>query len=427
MISYCSTKNHTKLFSSYECLKMGLAPDGGLFVPSSYPQVDLEIFSQITSFTDFSYKLLYPFFADDYSEEEFKQVVDSSLNFEIPYKKINEDSGFLELFHGPTAAFKDVGARFLASLFEVKGEEIVILVATSGDTGGAVASAFDGKKNAKVAILFPNSGVSPLQEMQLTCWGDNILSLKVEGVFDDCQAAVKHLITSYKEQERFNITSANSISIGRLLPQATYYAYHSLLYYKEHGVAPNFIVPTGNMGNVMACIYAYKWGFPIGDIYAVTNSNDVVPEYFNTHEYLPMKSIKTFANAMDVGNPSNFERYNEVELIDSEIFSKVKSFAVSDEHILEGIQVARKDLGIEICPHTATAYYIYKKHKIDNAIVVATAHPAKFQEVLHLVNIDNIKVPDSLSELKNKKTSVVEVFYDIAKIEIEINDFLENN
>ena len=384
-----------------QALSQGLSAEGGLFIPVEIKPVNLTM----DTLPEVAKALLKPFFQDDVLAEHLTGICEQAFDFPCTLTSITKELSHLELFHGPTAAFKDYGARFLARCYSLLEQERIILVATSGDTGGAVAAAFDGVKNTKVVVLYPKGGVSPLQEHQLTCWSDNILSVRIDGTFDDCQKLVKEAFVDSHFKNDYHLTSANSINVGRLLPQMTYYAYSSLQYQQANKVKPNYIIPTGNMGNAMGCFWAKAAGLPIGNIYLTTNANDTIPLAMKSGQLIAKPSVKTLANAMDVGLPSNYERYqnlaNDTDRYDC------KSFSVSDNEIEQAMKSAYGDHRLSLCPHSATAYHLWKKEKITNAIMVGTAHPAKFQEVSKQAGIAT-ELPQSLQLILKKKVSVID-------------------
>ena len=299
-------------------IMQGLADDGGLFVPDALPAIDPDSIDG-ESLAEIAAQLLAPFFAGSDLESDLGAICRDALDFPVVLRDLSdapERLAVLELFHGPTAAFKDVGARFLAAVMErtlpgISGSDkrpVTILVATSGDTGGAVAAAFHRRENIRVAVFFPRGQVSPRQQHQLCCWGDNVRSFEVNGTFDDCQALVKAAMANEELAGRFRFSSANSINIGRLLPQSTYYADASLRHFRRTGNKPGFIIPTGNLGNALACVMAREMGLPIGPIILATNANRTISDYFETLKWLPRPSVQTLASAMDVGDPSNMER-----------------------------------------------------------------------------------------------------------------------
>jgi threonine synthase len=301
-----------------------------------------------------------------------------------------------------------LGAQFLANFFEsqlaVSGGK-TILVATSGDTGGAVAAAFWKKKNIAVKILFPEDGVSDLQKQQLTCWGKNIESFAVKGSFDDCQAMVKEAFGDRELQDKYHLSSANSINIGRLLPQMTFYFTASAEYLKVTGKVPNFIIPTGNLGNAQACFYARKMGAPIGEVIMATNANNTIPQYFSTGVWEPGETISTLANAMDVAKPSNYERLFALHNDLDSLAAGAKSISVSDEKIKKSIKAVWDKYGMIICPHTATGFVAKEELDIDHAIIVATAHGAKFSSIIKPILGQEIALPESLSKLLKMESS----------------------
>ena len=318
----------------------------------------------------------------------------------------------LELFHGPTAAFKDVGARFLAAVMEqalpslapADSRPLTILVATSGDTGGAVAAAFHRRRGMRVGVLFPKGQVSPRQKHQLTCWSDNVRSFEVNGTFDDCQSLVKSAFTDPSLNERHRLSAANSINLGRLLPQVVYHAAASLRHWRSEHRPANFIVPTGNLGNAMACVWARAMGMPIGDIILATNANRVLPEFLATGDWQPRPSIQTLASAMDVGNPSNMERLRHLLPDFAELRSSVEAYPVGDAAIRQQIAFDYERLGRVWCPHTATGFNVYDQLPLSRCseaswIVVATAHPAKFDNIVEPATGISVPVPPALAAL----------------------------
>ncbi|MBT5093474.1 MAG: threonine synthase, partial [Halobacteriovoraceae bacterium] len=315
----------------------------------------------------------------------------------------------------PTAAFKDFGARFLAfamsAIIEAKDQrERTILVATSGDTGGAVASAFHKRPGIKVAILYPEGLVSPRQEKQLTCWGDNIVAFKVAGTFDDCQALVKEAFNNSQLREQFGLTSANSINLGRVLPQMAYHAFSSSKFKEERNLIPTLIIPTGNLGNAVGAFWAKRMGSPIANIVLATNANKALPVYFDSGKYKERKSVATLANAMDVGAPSNMERL--LHLIPSlEELQKISaSYSVSDEEISETISQFYREQELILCPHTAVAMKVWQEHyPTVPSILSATAHPAKFESIVEPLIGQQIPLPAVLQNLIAKNSTALAI------------------
>lgn len=387
---YISTLGKTEPVDFKTALLKGLAPDGGLFMPESIPPLDpAEILRLSRDFHALSFKVLQPFIGDKIPEEDLKTIIQDAFNFPVPLTPLGDDITLVELFHGPTFAFKDFAARFMARTMSyfLRDTELTILVATSGDTGSAIGNAYWGLPNIQVRILYPSGKVSPLQEKQLTTMGGNIGAFEVEGTFDDCQRLVKAAFMDEDLNKKRNLSSANSINIGRLLPQATYYAFAFGQVMSDQPTT-QVCVPSGNFGNLTAGLMAKRMGIPIPQFIAATNANTVVPEYLQSGEYKPRPSVKTLANAMDVGDPSNFSRmrflYNDsVEAMRRDIIG----FSVTDDEIRATIRATFENAGIVIDPHTAVgvkATQKYRKATGDNrpTLVMSTAHPAKFMEIV---------------------------------------------
>ena len=313
-MQFISTRTPEHAATLSQALVRGLAPDGGLYVPERFPLLNAADFDGLTKMVAVAPCFLAPFFEDDPLGAELSAIAGEAFDFALPIVPLAtaDDASVLELFHGPTSAFKDFGARFLAAcvgrLKRDPRRPLTILVATSGDTGGAVAAAFHGRPGIEVVVLYPRGLVAPRQELQLTCWGGNVRSLSVAGTFDDCQRLVKAAFADRALSARRELSSANSINVGRLLPQACYYAQASLAGWRRTGRLVNFIVPSGNLGNALAAVWARRIGLPIGELVLSFNANHTVPEYLASGEWRPRPSIATLASAMDVGNPSNMER-----------------------------------------------------------------------------------------------------------------------
>jgi threonine synthase len=411
-----------------EALVKGIADDGGLFLPEAMPEFSVADFDGANSIGDVARILLRPFFKGSALLVDLDRIIAETYRFAIPLTDISSASGdaaLLELYHGPTAAFKDVGAGFLAAcLTRLEGSEetpLTILVATSGDTGGAVAAAFDGKPGMRVVVLFPNGRVSERQEHQLTCWSDNVLSLSVQGEFDDCQDLVKAALADKSLTARYRFSSANSINIGRLLPQSIYYAYASLTHFRKTGRKPGFVIPTGNLGNGVACIIAREIGLPIGPIVLATNANRTIPDYFESLQWLPRASKQTLASAMDVGNPSNMERLRGL-IGDADVLREQLSVAsVDDAQIESQIIKDYADFGFATCPHTATATFTWD-HIEDSVrdandwILVATAHAAKFETIVEPLIGDAVPLPDVLAQILSRPSRFVSIKPDLAAL-----------
>ena len=409
-MQYQSTRDPAHRAGLGDAIAQGLAPDGGLYVPTALPRLGLEAFDGAADLRAVAKVLLRPFAAGDRMAEQLPGIVDDAFNFPVPLEDVpasKEPLSVLELFHGPTAAFKDFGARFLAATLERlprrDPRRLTILVATSGDTGGAVAAAFHQRPWVDVVVLYPKGLVSPRQEKQLACWGGNVRTLAVAGSFDDCQRMVKDAFVDVELGRELRLSSANSINVGRLLPQMAYYAVSSLELYRREGRKPNYIVPSGNLGNVAACLWARHVGLPIGEVLLATNANLTVPDYLRTGEWRPRPSLATLASAMDVGNPSNMERlrwlFGDVEGL-REQFS---AHPVGDDDIRATIRRDHRELAWTWCPHTPTAASVYRnlpaERRAERWVLVATAHPAKFNDVVEPLISATVPVPPALMEL----------------------------
>jgi len=389
----------------------GLAPDGGLYVPRRLPALDLAGLGELSRLPDIAALALGGFFEGDALAPDVAAITSAALDLPVPTTAVEgtDDALFaLELYHGPTAAFKDFGARFLAETLERlearAASPLTILVATSGDTGGAVAAAFHGRPWVRVVILYPKGLVSPRQEQQLTCWGDNIVSLRVDGTFDDCQRMVKEAFVDAELARRHRFSSANSINIGRLLPQMTYYVASSLDVQRRTGARASFIIPAGNLGNAFAALWARALGLPIDRIVLAHNANRCVPDYVQTGRWEPRRSIPTLASAMDVGNPSNMERLRELVPTIDAMRAALAAESVDDAAIAARIRADFARFGRIWCPHTATAAEVYARlapaaRRAGPWVLVATAHPAKFNEIVEPLIGASIAVPESLARL----------------------------
>jgi len=412
-MKFYSTRDKEKLFSLKEALMLGMAPDGGLFMPEQIPHINIEhLLKGNATIHECAYAVLSPFLLEDFDAQQISEMISAAFNFEVPIISLEKNLFLCELFHGPTLAFKDFGARMMAQLMSAflknDNDEITILVATSGDTGSAVASGFFNVPNIKVVILYPAGKVSTLQELQLTTYGGNITALKVEGTFDDCQALVKQAFADDELRNRARISSANSINIGRLLPQMIYYAYTSIKMKKDTGSDCIMCVPSGNFGNLTAALMVKQMGFPIKHFYAATNANDTVPDYFKTKNYTPKKSQPTISNAMDVGNPSNFERMlclydNNFEKISTDI----SAIAISDDSTISMMKEVFNERKYLTDPHTAVAIAATRilneaKNNLAPVVVMATAHPAKFAGTIEQHLPLKVEIPDKLENLRTK-------------------------
>jgi threonine synthase len=394
-------------------LRQGMASDGGLYVPSRWPSLPPEVFADAASLPEFATRLIAPFAESDPLAAHLPAMTAEAFDFPVPLTPVAPAGGFevLELIHGPTAAFKDVGARFLAAALarlRKPGEPVIqILVATSGDTGGAVAAAFHGREGIAVTVLYPQGLVSPTQEQQLTCWGGNVRAFAVQGRFDDCQRLVKEAFADPALTARYELSSANSINLGRLLPQASYYARASLSVWRRHRRPASFIIPTGNLGNALACVWAREMGLPIEKIVLAVNANRTIPNFLDSGEWRPTASIATLASAMDVGNPSNMERLRHRFPALADLRAAVSAVSVDDAGIRARIVADFGRYERIWCPHTAVAAEVYERmspaeRAAHQWVVVATAHPAKFSEILVPLVGDALQTPPSLQALYDR-------------------------
>ena len=405
-----STRDASHATGLSEAIARGLAPDGGLYVPSALPALEVDRLGEAPDLAALAERLIAPFAAGDAMADRLAEITRDAFNFPAPVVDVQGAGGplaVLELFHGPTAAFKDFGARFLAATLEriprADSRRLTILVATSGDTGGAVAAAFFDRPWVDVVVLYPRGLVSPRQEKQLACWGRNVRTLSVAGTFDDCQRMVKEAFVDPALGKSLLLSSANSINVGRLLPQMVYYAKASLELSQRDGRAPNFIIPTGNLGNALACIWTREAGLPIGEIVLATNANPTVPDFLCSGEWQPRPSVATLASAMDVGNPSNMERLRWLFPAVEQLRGKVSAIPVSDDQIRAAIRHDHRVLGQTWCPHTATAAHVYRGlaavRQAERWVLVATAHPAKFNDIVEPLIGEAVPVPPALAAL----------------------------
>lgn len=388
-----------------DALAAGLAPDGGLYVPERIPALDWT--APLPTLADTARFVLAPFFEDSSLEARLGGICAQAFDFAAPLRPLaGDDDVALELFHGPTAAFKDYAARFLAaSLAALRAPgapTLTIVVATSGDTGAAVAAAFHGRDGFEVVILYPDGRVSPRQAHGLGCWGGNVRALRVDGSFDDCQRLAKQALSDESLRRQRPLSSANSISLGRLLPQAAYYAHASTHFRAATGGTLSFIVPTGNLGNACAALLARRMGAPIGELRLATNANDLLPRFLDGGDYAPRATVATLANAMDVGAPSNFERLRAWFADDAALRASIHATRVDDATIRATIAAAPARHGIVPCPHTATALHVLDSLRAAGDrrpwAVVATAHPAKFEAIVEPLVGHAVDPPAALAE-----------------------------
>ena len=409
-MNFISTRDPNVRAGLTQAIVEGIAPDGGLYVPARLPELPLKSFPGSTSLDDVGAHLLGPFAQGDPLGAELGAICRDAFVFPAPLVRLAGAPGrasVLELFHGPTCAFKDFGARFLAASLERirrgTGRRLTMLVATSGDTGGAVAASLHGRPWVDVVLLYPKGLVSPRQAHQLACWGGNVRTFAVAGTFDECQRVVKVAFQDPALTRARDLSSANSINLGRLLPQMAYYASASLEIWRADGRRPNFIVPTGNLGNAVACVWAREIGLPIGDIVLATNANRPIPDYLESGEWQPRPSVATLASAMDVGDPSNMERLRWLFPGVDTLRGRVRAYSVSDEEIREEIRAGVTLFERVWCPHTATAARVYRQLARDRGdehwVLVATAHPAKFSEIVEPLAGREVPMPPALERL----------------------------
>jgi threonine synthase len=410
-LKFVSSRGGAPAVSLSEAIARGLAPDGGLYIPTRLPAAAAAGLTGSAALPRIARTALAGFFAGDRLQPMLGEITDAALDLPAPTTVVEgcPDPLFaLELYHGPTAAFKDFGARFLAEslqrLEDQAAPPLTILVATSGDTGGAVAAAFHRRPWVRVMILYPAGLVSPRQEQQLTCWGENVASLRIAGTFDDCQRLVKEAFGDARLGERHRFSSANSINIGRLLPQMAYYAASSLDVERRSRAKASYVIPAGNLGNAFAAVWARALGFPIARIVLAHNINRTVPDYLQTGVWRPRPSIATLASAMDVGNPSNMERMRALYPRFSEMREQLSADSVDDATIRARIGEDFMRYRREWCPHTATAAEVYSRLSAPERrdgpwVIVATAHPAKFNEIVEPIIGKPVTVPDSLDRL----------------------------
>ncbi len=397
-MKYKNTNDPNEIVSFKEAVLKGLGNHKGLFVPTEIPKLPDSFFEKLPNMTDaeIAFEVLRPYIGqEDITDAQLKEIVTETFNFPLPVHPLNEREFILELFHGPTMAFKDVGARFMArclGLFSTEADEVTVLVATSGDTGSAVAQGFHKVNGVRVIILFPKDKVSPFQEYQMTSLGDNIYAVEVDGTFDDCQALVKQALQDENLKERVNLSTANSINVARFLPQMIYY--FSAVKQLHHTLKNNALlvsVPSGNFGNLTAGLYAQKMGLPIQHFIAANNANDTFYQFIYSGKYQAKPSVSTHSNAMDVGDPSNFIRIQELYNYSwEEIKKHISSEMVSDETTLDVMKEVYNQYAYILDPHTAVGYYALHKNLKEKEVglVLATASSKKFEKVIQKVITD---------------------------------------
>ncbi len=422
-MKYVSTRGGVPPTALSDAILTGLAPGGGLYVPERVPRLALKDFDGAEGLPAVARLLLTPFFEGDALAQELGALLSEAFTFDAPLREVRGPSlSVLELFHGPTAAFKDFGARFLAACFlrlmNQGQRRVTVLVATSGDTGSAVGAAFHKRPHVRVVILYPDGRVSPRQAHQLGCFGDNVAALKVAGSFDDCQRLVKQAFADDALRAKEPLASANSISLGRLLPQASYYARAALLHWRARAAPLDVAVPTGNLGNAFACLLARAAGLPIGEVLLATNANRVIPDFFCTGAYSPRASLATLANAMDVGDPSNMERLRWLHASPGN--AGVSSEWVDDETIRARIREGERTYGETWCPHTACAVEAVERRRragdTRHWCVVATAHPAKFETVVEPLVGHAVAPPPALTAMLARPSTAEPLAADYAAL-----------
>ncbi|MGN6421114.1 MAG: threonine synthase [Pseudobacter sp.] len=429
-MQYYSLNRQSPAVGFKEAAISGQAPDKGLYFPERIPLFEKSFIENIEGLRkeEIAYRVISPYVGDAIPEDDLRRIVSETVNFEIPLVRINENISTLELFHGPTLAFKDVGARFMSRCLgyfsQSVTEKVVVLVATSGDTGGAVAHGFYDVPGVEVVILYPSGKVSSVQEKQLTTLGKNIRALEVNGSFDDCQKLVKQAFADADLTQQLFLTSANSINVARWLPQQFYYLF-AWQQWKDKQHPPVICVPSGNFGNICAGLLAYCSGMPVQHFVAATNANAVVPEFLQSGEYKPKPAVATISNAMDVGDPSNFVRV--LELFNQELGSLknvLTSYSVTDVETRKAIREVYNSYGYLPDPHGAVGYKALQQylqsHPDEKGFFLETAHPVKFYDVVEPVIGSNIPLPESVRSIMHlqKESVLMEPEYEALKAEL---------
>ena len=431
---YHSTNHNSPIVNFKEATIKGQAPDKGLYFPESIPQLPKNFIGNIDNLSkeEIAYTVIQPYIGDVIPKNELERIVAETINFEFPLVKVEENIFSLELFHGPTLAFKDVGARFMSRCLgyfvnhpdSYRDKKITVLVATSGDTGGAVANGFYNVDGVDVVILYPSGKVSSVQELQLTTLGKNITALEVDGTFDDCQALVKKAFADDEVNKKLFLTSANSINVARWLPQQFYY-FFAYQQWKDKKNLPVISVPSGNFGNICAGILAHQSGLPVQHFIAACNANNIVPNYMQTENYTVKKSVATLSNAMDVGDPSNFIRI--LEIFNKEFLSLknvLTSYSISDEETRSVVKDVFLNKNYLLDPHGAVGYIALKKyletHPSLQGIFLETAHPVKFYDVVEPIIDQPVPMPGAIKDLLKEKKRSIKINFDYASFK----DFL---
>ena len=426
-MKYYSTNKQSPLVDFKEATIKGQAIDKGLYFPAIIPAVSREWLNGIESYSneEIAFHIIEPYVGNTIPAKELHEIVKETVNFSIPLVPVANSIYSLELFHGPTLAFKDVGARFMSRCLGYfvsdKSKKVTVLVATSGDTGGAVANGFYGVEGVEVVILYPSGKVSPVQEKQLTTLGKNIHALEVQGTFDDCQAMVKTAFADADVSEKLFLTSANSINVARWLPQQFYY-FFAWKQWKNKDNPPVISVPSGNFGNICAGILAMQSGLPVKHFIAACNINDIVSDYLQTQQLKPKAALPTLSNAMDVGNPSNFVRILEIfNNVFPDLKKRLSSFTITDEETRETIRQVYIDHNYLLDPHGAVGYLSLKRflaqHPTEKGIFLETAHPVKFPDAVEKETGHSIPMPESVQVIMSaeKKSTVIKSDYSLLK------------
>ena len=430
-MKFYSTNNRNHSLGFGAAVEKGLAADNGLYFPETIPILSSDFINDLHTFSkdEIGVEVMRHFTSEDISIEELKRIVRETLDFDFPLKEVSKDVFSLELFHGPTMAFKDVGARFMSrSLQAIAKRDSVVLVATSGDTGSAVANGFYKIPGIKVVLLYPSGKISQIQEMQLTTLGENITALQVDGVFDDCQALVKKAFLDEELNKKLVLTSANSINIARWLPQSIYYFLAVAEARRQGFEEVVFSVPSGNLGNVTAGMVGAKMGLPVKKFIAATNMNKIVPDYLTSGVYSPVASVATISNAMDVGAPSNFVRLTEMYGNSHEgITHDLEGYYLTDDQTKKVMKRCYEENEYVLDPHGAIAYDALLKSGLTNdktcGIFLETAHPAKFKDIVDDALDIDLPLPEKLKEIVNNKKTAVKMKNSYEDFE----DFLRSN
>lgn len=426
-MKYYNLKDSLEKINFKEATIKGQGKEKGLFFPESIPQFDEGFIKNLHQYSDeeIAYRCMKDFAGNEIPSEILKEIVAETVNFEIPLVKISEQIAILELFHGPTLAFKDIGARFMSRCLSyfLKDEQkkVTVLVATSGDTGGAVAHGFYKIPQINVVILYPKNRVSPVQEKQLTALGENISALEVNGSFDDCQNLVKQAFSDEEINSQLFLTSANSINVARWLPQQIYYLIALKQWIQHYKEQPVICVPSGNFGNICAGLLAHFRGLPASHFIAACNANHVIPDYFKTQNYQPQKAVATLSNAMDVGNPSNFVRILELFGHQFETLkNKISAYSINDDQTMNTITEVYQKHGYILEPHSAVAYAAMTQYLQENpkqkGFILGTAHPVKFPDAVEKAIHTRIEIPASLNELMKKEKKTIEINSDFEEL-----------